>query len=153
MGVKLTNRDGVYMRVTETIFAQGHREVRGTHPLTLEITKDKHLTSRGDCIVVVSASKGAMDLTLAFKRLVRKPGARVSLLIKAGKYHEKIEGFGDPELTFTHPTDLVVRRSTYVCSRTLMVKSNMAAKDLPRRMIRELRNPANRVEIQITAEV
>ncbi|MFH1328569.1 MAG: DUF371 domain-containing protein [Candidatus Bathyarchaeota archaeon] len=141
------------MRVTEIVFARGHREVRGTHPLTLEITKDEHLTSRGDCIVAVSASKGAKDLNLDFKSLVRKPGSRVSLLIKAGNYSEKIEGFGDPELTFTHPTDLVVRRSTYVCSRTLMVKSNVAAKDLPRRMIRELRNSENRVEIQITVEV
>ena len=38
------------------IIAYGHKNVRGTHKTTFEITKDKDLTERGTCIIGVNAS-------------------------------------------------------------------------------------------------
>jgi len=43
-----------------------------------------------------------------------------------------------------------VRKSSYVCSRTLAVKANKAAKDLSRRLVEELRNPRQKVQISLT---
>ncbi|MFX0070300.1 MAG: DUF371 domain-containing protein, partial [Candidatus Hermodarchaeota archaeon] len=38
---------------------------------TLEITKDAHLTDRGDCIVAVKADKACLDLSKEFKEAAR----------------------------------------------------------------------------------
>ena len=54
-------------QVKEVIFAQGHENILGTHKTTLEFTKDKHLTKKGDCIVAVAADKALADLSAEFK--------------------------------------------------------------------------------------
>jgi len=65
---------------------------------------------------------------------------------------EVIVGRGSPQLSFTHPEDLVVRKSKYTCPRTLMIEADKAATDLPRSMIQLLQNPQQRVEITLLVE-
>lgn len=43
-------------------------------------------------------------------------------------------------MTLDHPTDLVWRRSNFVCGRTVGIRSDYIAKDLPRALISLLRN-------------
>jgi len=139
-------------RVLETLFAYGHRELRATHRTTLEITRDNHLTGRGDCIIAVGASKGARDLSSEFKRVSSNSNSRIILLLDVGGLREVISGCGSSQLRYEHPTDLVARRSSYICSRTLMVHADKAACDLPRSMVSKLKDPSRRVEITLVAE-
>ena len=62
-----------------------------------------------------------------------------------------VEGIGSTGLTFTDPHEIVVRKSGFVSGRTLMVYSNKAAVDIPRRVVKLLQDPAETVTIEISA--
>jgi hypothetical protein len=141
------------MQVTERITAFGHRNVKAKHKTTFEITKEKELSIRGDCIVAVSADKGLPDLKPEFRESLRRENARLTILIDAGDAGDVVRAFGSPMLILSHPTDMVVRKSGYICSRTLAIKADKAACDLSRALVEKLQNPEQRVEITLTVEV
>ena len=41
--------------------------ITATHTTSFEITKERHLTAKGDCILAVDSSKGAADLSEEFR--------------------------------------------------------------------------------------
>jgi hypothetical protein len=137
----------------EEIIAFGHKLVRSTHKSTFEVTREEHLTERGDCIIAVKANKAARDLSWSFKEAARKPNAEITVIIEAGDVREVVKASGSPNLTFTHPTDIVVRKSSYICSRTVAIKADKAACDLSRRLIDKLRNPREKVKIMLIARI
>jgi len=134
------------------IFACGHENIQATHKTTFEITKEQTLTKRGDCIIAVGATKGAADLPPSFKEATRKRGAQITITIEAGELKEIIRARGSPRLLFTHPTDLVARKSDYVCSRTVAIRANKAASDLSRKIVEKLRNPDQKITITLTVK-
>jgi len=140
-------------RAVEIVRARGHPNVRATHPTTFEITRETHLTPRGDCIIAVGADKGARDLSEIFKRAAREPGARITITIDVPSRGLKavVHARGHPGLTFEHPMDLVVRKSSFVCGRTVAVRADKAARDLPRELVEALRDPS--VEVLVKLEV
>jgi len=140
------------VKATDIILAHGHENIQSTNTTTFEVTKETHLTKRGDCIIAVGANKGAADLDPKFKRAVRNEEARIIITLDAGEEVETINAWGSPQLTLTHPTDLVVRKSNYLCDRTLAIRSNKAAKDLSRKLVEKLHNPNQKVKITITVE-
>jgi len=111
------------------------------------------LTERGDCIVAVQSTKGAKDLSLDFRRLARNDSARITIVLQADGRSEMSTGCGTRRLSFTHPSDIVVRKSGFVCGRTLMTHSNKSASDFSRSFVNELRDPNKRIEITLIAEV
>lgn len=135
------------------IEASGHPKIRATHPTTLEITKETHLTDRGDCIVATCASKGCADLSPEFSKLMKNNETRVTLTIEAGNRSETILGRGSSKLTLSHPNDLVVRKSNYTCDRTIMVLANESASDLDREFVRTVRDPRTKIRIELIAEL
>ena len=141
------------MQLTELIIAHGHKNVKATHKSTFEITKDEELSDRGDCIIAVSADKGLFDLKPEFKELLRIENARLTIVIDAGGVAEIVKAFGSPRLSLSHPTDIVVRKSDYICHRTLAVKADKAACDLSRVLVEKLKNPKQVVKITLTVEV
>ena len=52
---------------------------------------------------------------------------------------DEIKGYGHPELTLDHPTDIVTRKSSFKCSRTLMINADKAACDLNNELIDDLK--------------
>ncbi len=140
------------MRAREVIVAKGHKNVLATNQNTLEITRELHLSKRGDCIIAVASNKGVGDLSDGFKRLLRQDAARLAVRIEAGSAEDVVTGWGDPRLVLTHSTDSVVRKSNYVCDRTLAVGADKAAIDLSRQLVKKLKNPQQRVDIALTIE-
>lgn len=129
----------------------GHRNIQATHKTTLEITKDKHLTKRGDCIVAVAADRALSDLSAEFKETLRKTNAKLTITIEVDGITEQINAQGSPNLILAHPSDLVVRKSDYVCNRTLAIRADKAACDLSRELIEKLKNPQQKVKITLIA--
>ena len=129
------------MEITETILAYGHNNIQATHRSTLEITKETQLSKRGDCIVAVSASKVLGDLSLDFKKIMCKKNAKITILFEAGGVKDVVHALGSPKLILTHPTDIVVRKSNYICSRTLAIQADKVACDLSRKLVEKLKNP------------
>jgi len=137
----------------EYIIARGHPKILATHRTTFQITKDEHLTERGDCIVAVKSTKGAKDLSPEFKRLARNDSARITVALRVDGRREMSIGRGARQLSFTHPSDLVVRKSGFVCGRTLMTHSNRSASDFSRSFVERLHDPNKRIEITLVVEV
>lgn len=135
----------------EKIVARGHVNVRSSHGTTFEVTKEEHLTPRGDCIVAVCADRAMPDFSEAFKEALRKPDAVLHIVVRCEGIEEKITAYGHPDLVLTHPTDLVVRKSGFICSRTLAVRADKAAVDFSRRLVEKLKEdfPVE-VELRVT---
>lgn len=137
------------MEITEVIVAHGHKNLLAAHRTTLEITKEAHLSEEGTCIISVSANKAMGDFSPLFKEHLRRSSAKLTILIEAGDTAEVVNAFGSPQLTFAHPTDMVVRKSDYVCKRTLAIKADKAACDLSKKLVRLLQRPEQEVKITL----
>ena len=130
----------------------GHENIRSNHQKTIEITKESHLTPRGDCIIGVNASSSCADIPVELKKRLMDPKSQVSFLIKVDKHEFLVTGMGHEELTLTHTEDIVIRKSNYVCPRTLAVKCDKASDLLPRNMIIKLQNPKTKGKFIITVD-
>jgi len=125
--------------------------VRSAHPTTIEVTTEDHLTPQGDCIVGVSASTGCAQLDPQLKEGLRRKGSRVRIRMLVGPYIFEVRAEGDPRLELSHLHDIVIRKSDYVSDRTLAVHADAAARDIPREIVRRLREPGTvgRLEIEV----
>jgi hypothetical protein len=130
----------------------GHRNIRCLHNNTIEITKAVSLSTKGDCIAGVSASKACNDFDKEFKARFSESGRRVNLEIKVDEQIFRMHGLTDQRLTLSHDHDIVIRRSDYVCPRTLCVLCNKASLDIPRELVLKLQNPATAAELKIIVE-
>lgn len=124
---------------TEVIYCRGHRNVTALHPTTFEITTEDRLTPKGDCIIGIGAGKGLPALSPHFRSLLARDDTELVTLLSCGDREVTIRSSGSGAMTLDHPTDLVWRKSSYVCGRTVGVRSDTAACDLPREMIDRLR--------------
>ncbi|TRO51261.1 DUF371 domain-containing protein [Candidatus Bathyarchaeota archaeon] len=139
--------------VRVSFFGRGHENVLSTHITTFEVTKENTLSKRGDCIVAVGATIGAIDLPVEFKKAATKKNTTITITIEADTLKEKVKAKGSPKLSFTHLTDLVVRKSDYICGRTLAINADKASVDFSRELIEKLKNPKQKVKITLTAEI
>jgi hypothetical protein len=138
--------------VTVVLLARGHENIVATHKTTFEITKEATLRKQGDCILATQSSVAAADLPFEFKEAARKPDARITVMIKAGQNNEIVHAKGSPKLQFTHPKDLVVRKSDYVCGRTLAIRANKAAGDFSRKLVEKLKYSNQEVQVILAVE-
>ena len=136
----------------ESFTAGGHPNIRATHEKTVEVTKENHLTTRGDCIAAVKAEKGLADLGTEMRNAARRPDSVISLTIRVGEKVFTTTGRGDPELTWGHPTDMVARMSSYTCPRTLMVHADKAIIHMARSLVQQLKDPQAIVKITVSIE-
>ena len=132
-----------------TVIAWGHENVLSLHKTTIEVTKEKELTKMGDCIVGVGADIGLADLSDDFKNAARNKNAKIAVTFKAGDVTETVTGRGHPNLTFEHKTDIVIRKSDFICSRTLMINADKSAAELDRKLISLLKNKSQKLVVNI----
>jgi hypothetical protein len=128
------------MKIKETLRCRGHPNVSGRHPMTFEVTKEDHLSPRGDCIIGIEADKGAADLSPLFVNMLARDDAVLVTRLYCRDRRVTVTSRGSSAITLDHPTDLVWRRSNFVCARTVGIGSDYIAKDLPRDFISLLRN-------------
>ena len=138
--------------VTVTFSAHGHKNIRATHKTTLEFTKEEHLSKRGDCIVAVGSTMAAGDLPVEFKKTAATENSQITVIIEVDNLKETVKAKGSPQLTFTHPTDLVVRKSSYICGRTLAIEADKASIDFSRELITKLKDPNQKAKITLITE-
>lgn len=138
------------MEISEVVMAYGHENIQATHKSTLEITKEKWLSVKGDCVIATSADKGLNELSEKFRGSLRRKDSELAILIEAGDVRDIVNAYGSPLLVFTHPTDMVVRKSKYICGRTLAIRADKAACNLSRELVKKLKNPSEKVRIKLT---
>ena len=127
----------------------GHENITSLHTKTIEITKESRLTRNGDCIVGVNASCGCKEIPQEMKKKLQDPKTSVKFSINIDNYSFQVSGRGHKDLVLTHPDDIVLRKSTFVCPRTLAVKCDKASDSIPAEMIRLLQNPKTKGTLKI----
>jgi len=133
------------MEARETIVCRGHPLVLGTHPTTFEVTCEEYLTENGNCIIGVGADKGCAGLSPEFKACLAHDDALLVTRLRADGVEAEIRSKGAPGLLLNHPTDMVWRRSTFTCGRTIGICSDQVAVSLPRELIAALKGGAEMI--------
>ena len=123
----------------EEIVFEGHPSIKASHPSTIELTREAGITPKGDCIVGVSADKAARDIDSGIKDALAATDAFVTLTIRVAEESFVFRARGSPGLSLSDPRELVIRRSDFVSPRTLAVRSDAAARDIPRTLVGRLK--------------
>lgn len=117
----------------------GHENIRAVHRNTIEFTKDAELTEKGDCILGVRAD---FD-----KDKLKKFSGRVVMHIRVKENSEKVRGIVNPD--FSDDKELVIRRSDFNSARTYLIMADMACMDIDRDMVKMLKDPGVRGEVEL----
>lgn len=115
------------------------------------VTKDEHLSKRGDCIIAVRAEKGLVDLTPELKERIRNEKSEITFTMETGDQRLIVRGRGHPELTLGDPSDMVIRKSGFICDRTLMIQADTASIDIPPEFVRRIGSHKSEIHITISA--
>lgn len=122
------------------IKTKGHRNVTSHHKSTFEITRDAEIGPTADCIIGVDMDKTMLNFPQNFKDRIADSNTKIIVELETENGHDVITGFGHENLTLTHPTDIVIRKSDFTCPRTLMINADKAARDLDENLIEDLKN-------------
>jgi hypothetical protein len=138
--------------VQEDVVFYGHPNVQSTHSRTFEITKSSNLTLRGGCIIGVRADKACRDLNQTLKRLLKEDNSIVNMQIMVGNKLFQIKGQGNNGLLLLNKHDIVVRKTSFICHRTMSIGCDKASSDIPRDTIQLLQNPETKGILRIIIE-
>ena len=126
------------MKAQESVRCRGHPLVLSTHPTTFEVTMEDHLTENGNCIIGIAADKGCAGLSEEFRRTLAQDDAILITRLESGGVVAEITSQGSVRMALDHPTDMVWRKSTFVCGRTIGILSDKVAKTLPEELVQNL---------------
>jgi hypothetical protein len=119
----------------------GHQNIRAHHTRTIEITTEPDLTLQGDCIIGVSADCGCKSIPKKLKQKLKQSDSKVTITIQVNGKSFIVTGKGHPDLRLENPHDIVIRKSNFLCPRTLAIGCDVASSDMPRHMIKMLQDP------------
>jgi hypothetical protein len=119
--------------------AKGHPNITSRHKTTFEVTMDTQMGRTADCIVGISSEASLDKLPMGLRKAIRNDKQIIRVLLETENSIDEIEGYGHPSLTLNHPSDIVCRKSNYICSRTLMIRADKAAYDLKRELVDDLK--------------
>ena len=138
--------------IQDEVIFYGHPNIRSLHAKTIEMTKDEHLTPRGDCIIGVKANKACADLDESFKHRLKSNLSVIKIEIMVGDESFIISGRGDERLSMLNSNDIVIRKTNFVCPRTMSVLFDKASPDVPRKLVRILQDQQTKGIFRITLE-
>jgi hypothetical protein len=138
------------MKAVQVVRCRGDPHVRSRHPGTFAVTTDNHLTPAGDCIIGICADTGAAGLSSAFKQIIATEGSHLITRLTCRDICVLVHAQGGTGLLLDHPGDLVWRKSTFMCGRTIGIRSDHAACDLPPELVSLLRQ-GELLEVELTA--
>lgn len=127
------------LTVLEKIQAWGHENIKCTHHTTIELTKDKSLSKSGDCIIGVNATKACNGLSEKLKAQIQS-GKRFHVILKVDDFQDSFYGFGSNKLLLLDKSDIVFRKSTFICDRTVLINCSKSSFDIDRKLVGKLKN-------------
>ena len=130
--------------------AHGHQNILGTHKTTLEFTKDKEVSLKGDCIAGVNAD---FDLS-KIKNFIKKVKNNITITIKPISKNKKYQKtketiYAEFNPSFNSNTEFVIRKTDFVSERTFATKADKAAFELNKDLIAFLKERKNKISVSI----
>lgn len=142
--------------------AYGHPNITAKHKTTLEFTKDKELSLRGDCIVGVRADFSLKSIKEFIKSLKTKkiriiiefPSLKIPIKNKSiikNKNNQKIkeEIIAEVNPDFDSDREMVIRKSEFKDERTFAVRSDRGARDMNKGFINKIRGINRKIYISV----
>ncbi|MFQ5970218.1 MAG: DUF371 domain-containing protein [Nitrososphaerales archaeon] len=136
----------------EEILFYGHPNITALHKKSIEVTKAKNIMLKGDCIIGVNASKACNDLCDALKRKLKEKNSMVRMSIIVGKHTYEFVAYGSSSLILTNKHDIVVRKTRFVCPRTLAIACDSASSDIPKSIVHMLKDPSVQGSLRISVK-
>jgi len=135
------------------VIAFGHKNITAKHYNTLEVTKDPEISKRADCVIGVRANLGASGIPEKAKMALKK-GKKVEVEIILPEYgiRDFLFGFGSEKLSFRHERDIVIRKSNFVCGRTVLISANKSALEINRELVKLLREEKTEIKLLFKIE-
>lgn len=130
----------------------GHPNILSFHKRSVEITRDGDLSRRGDCIIGVGSNKGCGLLDQPLRHAIGTDSAQIRMEIIVDELSFIILGRGNGGLLALDKRDIVIRKSSFCCPRTLSVSCDKAASDIPSDMVERLKNSDTNGMLRITVE-
>jgi hypothetical protein len=134
------------MTILEIIDIYGHENILCTHNTTIEITKDMHLTKKGNCILGIRASKACYDLNSDLKKKLQKRN-KMKISIHVDDLTDSFYGYGNSDLKLSSKKDMVFRKSDFICERTVLIKCTKSSSELDRELVNKLSTRGKRFSI------
>jgi uncharacterized protein len=138
--------------IQDEVTFYGHPNVRSLHSKSIEITKDGYLTPKGDCIIGIKANKACTDLEESIRLGLKSISSIVKMEVIVEDESFIIKGRGDDRLSMLNPHDIVIRRTNFVCPRTMSVLCDKASSDIPRVLVSLLQHQEQKGILRITIE-
>lgn len=121
--------------------AYGHKNIRAEHKNTVEITKDRELSRKGDCIIGVNADFKPGEirgiLSYDYAKLILEHGGK------------SIETRGIINKDFNDEREIVARRSDFASERTLLTRIDNACIDIPREFVDMLKDGEAKIRVKL----
>ncbi|MHA2249606.1 MAG: DUF371 domain-containing protein [Candidatus Kariarchaeaceae archaeon] len=133
------------------IRAYGHKNITALHKTTWQLTKENDMTPSGHCIIGVNSSAATSDLPPWLKEHL-KIGGQISIRLFAGGKEFEGTAQGSPSLTLDDKTDIVFRKSDFKSPRTIAINCSFTACDLPRSIVKKLKDPDEKLQVTIKKE-
>ncbi len=134
------------MTILDKIEAFGHENILSTHKTTIELTKVKTLTKKGNCMLGINATKACHDLSSTLKDKITH-GKKIKVNLKVDDRQDSFYGLGNKELRLLDKEDIVFRTSSYICDRTILINCTKSSKDINRELVEKLKVPGKKLTI------
>jgi len=135
--------------------AYGHPNILATHKTTLEFTKDKEVSLKGDCIVGVNADFELSKIKQFIKNTKNNKISIAIQIISKNKKHKKTKEkiFAEINPNFNSDEELVIRKTDFLSDRTFAINADKAAFELDRGLIGFLTGKENKVRVVVEYKV
>lgn len=120
----------------------GHRNIRATHKNTIEFTKEKELSIKGDCILGVNA-----DFDLKKIKGFIKDKKKLKLKIIVDDVSDELEFV--PNQNFNDNKEMVLRLGEFKSERTLGIRAEKAAKHIKRQIVEKMKEHRKKMVVVI----
>jgi len=134
------------MAILEKVSAYGHENIICNHSTTIEITKEKSLTKMGNCIIGINASKACFDLNQNLKQIIKNE-SKIKITLRIENLQDFFFGFGSKELRLLDKNDMVFRKSSFICNRTVLINCTKSSNEINRELIEKLKTPGKKLSI------
>ena len=117
----------------------GHENIRATHVKTIEFTREREITPRGDCIIGTGAEFDASEM--------QRLSGKVRITVEVGGLRDTFKARINPN--FEDDREIVFRKSRYHSKRTLGFGLSKGANRLDREIVKIMQNPASVMTVSI----
>jgi hypothetical protein len=100
---------------------------------------EEALTKNGHCIIGTASDKGAAGLLPYFRDVLCHDDAELVTTLACEGIEVSVHSCGSSAMILDHPTDLVWRKSRFLCGRTIGISSDHVAATLPKELLARLR--------------